>query len=236
MRILNATQYQLSIMADNKQTFQIPPGQLSTPFAGSKSMVMKAVNLGHPGEIGIICSNVYEYQIAQTVTIAGSYLYETDEDAISKLIDKNTDYTNKRSEYQTNNLELSKANNYISELQNEISELKKKLVEQTNNENSATNDDSETINELTSTVNELRGYRVKFEELTKEVKKSYVSKKEMDSAKSNIKNLTDENDKLKEGMEKALKLIDDMKADFKEACKKFNIKKKDAEWVQEDSE
>jgi predicted nucleic acid-binding Zn-ribbon protein len=184
--------------------------------------VRAIVKLGPQNEIGIIYTSTYEYTIAGTVSVALPYLYASEEEAIAKLIDKNVDYNKKPSVSEIKNIELDKANHTIEQLKKEINELK----------NSPSNN-NDSIKELNEKVNELTGYRVKFDELTKDVKKNYVPKKDLDSANSNIKELSDENSELKEGLEKSLKQIEVMKADFNAACVKFKLSKKDAEWIQE---
>jgi ribosomal protein S13 len=225
----------------------IPPGQLSEIFIGTKNTVMAAVKLGTNKEIGIIYGGGYELDEAKSVSVALPYLYATEEEAIAKLIDKNVDYTVKPPINELKSLELDKANQIIEKYKKEVEELKKELKNKLEGKGTSASDteEDESFKNLRKEFETLKiehkkvidenteyiGYRNKFNDLQKEVKNTYIQKAKTDIIK--IEKLEAENKNLKEGIENALKQIEDMKLDFNAACKKFNLNKKDGEWIQE---
>lgn len=228
MRVLNATRSRLSFIDDRGDTITINPGQLSHTFVGTRNAVISAIGLGSETEIGIICTSPYDVDIANDVKVASPYIHFTEEEAIAKLIKKDVDYTRKPTRYEIENLELDKANYQIEQYKKEIEELKLKC------ENKSQDEEAELtkLKEVTDKITELTGYREKFEDLQKQVKKNYVQKSEYDKVFIKIKEIETENKKLKEGLEKTLTQIEEMKNDFNAACQKFKITKKDDEWVQ----
>jgi hypothetical protein len=93
MKILNAIRMDLSIVDDSGELINIPPGQLSKSFIGSAKIVLSAIELGYVHEIGIILESQDDFDEAVKVPLAIPYLYSNENEAISKLIDKNIDYT-----------------------------------------------------------------------------------------------------------------------------------------------
>ena len=223
MRILNAKRRTISMSLPRGKQIVIPPGEMSGSFVPTTDIVLAAVQLGTSSEIGLIYSGSYEFNVIQTVTIAPQYAYMTEVEAIDKLINKNVDYSKRQTPIEAKNVELDKANQTIKQLTKEINELKEK----------GSVNESDVVKELNEKVNELTGYRVKFDELTKDMKKNYVPKIEVEQAKSELDLVESENVKLKEALESAIKQIEAMKVDFNNACVKFRLAKKDAEWIQE---
>lgn len=117
MLILNATTKVKSVMTDRGDMIQIMPGEVSRVIIASRNIVLSAMDLGSPSEVGIIISGSYEMDIAKSITGVVPYLYTDEAEAKSKLIDPSIEYKG--------NLNSSKVN-----LQNEtIIKAKDKEIE-----------------------------------------------------------------------------------------------------------
>jgi len=136
MQIINATTRIKSIMADNGQSIQLMPGKVSEVFLASKQLILAAIKLGTPKEIGIVTGGSYEFEIAKSITAAAPYLYNDLNEAKAKLIDPSIDYSAKRAatadmlvkqQLIDRTAELNKANE-------ELAKLKKQLESESNNE------------------------------------------------------------------------------------------------------
>lgn len=227
-------------MTDKGDLMSIAPGELSKMFIGSKNMILSAIKLGSPSEIGIIYSSTYELEQARTISTVVPYLYSSEEEAKAKLIDKNLDYNSKPSMTDIKNLELDKANLRVAELVKELNELKDKYDGLNQNFNQHPSEEIsallEQIESLKSDLTkekesntELTGYRVKFETLQKEIDENYLPKIK------DLELISSETETLKDGLDKALKQIEGMKSDFNTACRKFKLNKVEGEWIQEQS-
>lgn len=125
MLILNATTKVKCVMTDNGSLVSIMPGEVSTLIIASRNLIIAAMELGSPQEVGIILSGSYELDIAKTITGSIPYLYTDEMEAKAKLLDASIDYKS--------NLNAGKVNAQNEELlkikDQQIMDLKKQLVE-----------------------------------------------------------------------------------------------------------
>lgn len=95
MIIVNATKVVKTIMTDKGSLVSIMPGECSTLMIASRNLIITAMNLGTPSEIGIVINGSYEMDIAKNITGSVPYLYTDIEDAKAKLLDPSIDYKSK---------------------------------------------------------------------------------------------------------------------------------------------
>jgi myosin heavy subunit len=124
MLILNATTQVKSVMTDSGDLITILPGQLSRMIIASKNLIISAINLGTPQEIGVILNTSYELTIAQGITGSTPYLYTDQNEAIAKLIDPSMNY---QSELNTNKVNHENEFNLIAK-DKEIEGLRKEVA------------------------------------------------------------------------------------------------------------
>jgi chromosome segregation ATPase len=136
-------------MTDKSELITILPGSKSKLMIASKNLISAAIKLGTPSEIGVILGGGYEFDVAKSVTAAIPYLYNSIEEAESKLLDPSIDYQSKV-ETQKNTLQLQEEvkskNAVIEQLESQVADLRAKL------ESSV---DSAKCNELETQVAEL---------------------------------------------------------------------------------
>lgn len=123
MLVLNATTKVKSVMTDRGDLIQIGPGEFSRIIIASRNIIISAMNLGSPTEIGIVITGSYEMDIAKSITGCIPYLYTDQDEAKAKLLKADVDYKG--------NLNASKINAANEELirskDEEISSLKTQL-------------------------------------------------------------------------------------------------------------
>lgn len=130
MLILNATTTVKSIMTDKGALISILPGELSQLMTASKNLIISAINLGTPDEIGVILGGSYEFEIAGKISGSTPYLYTDVTEAKAKLLKENVDYKGNLNASKVNKLneeeiqKLKAANELDKQL---IAELKEKL-------------------------------------------------------------------------------------------------------------
>jgi len=130
MIIINGTKISKSILASNGDIINIPPGGQSQLTIASSYLIRAAMKLGDPTEIGIVINGSYEMQVASSITGSAPYLYTDLNEALSKLIDPNTDYTAKMDNSKNIHVyqdELKGKDETIKMLNSEIADLKSKL-------------------------------------------------------------------------------------------------------------
>lgn len=126
MQIINATKSVRSILADDGELITIKPGDVSKVFTASSNAIRAAINLGQPNEIGIILGGSWERDIAKTITASADYLYTDIDDAKSKLLDPNVDYSSRMKEDISSMKDVAKESAYkdtIEKLNNKIRQL-----------------------------------------------------------------------------------------------------------------
>lgn len=182
MRILNATTKQISIMTDRNELLSVAPGEMSTLFVGSKNIVLAAIKLGTPEEIGIVVGSTYELDIARSVSTSLPYLHMTEDEAIAKLIDKDKDYKSRQViGADSMKLELQKKDEEIANLKNEKAELEKKIAD------SESKGVDEVVSEYKSELKAKSEQIQKLESDIEELKASEkISKEKLESAESTI--------------------------------------------------
>lgn len=167
MQIINATKSVRSILADDGELITIKPGEVSKVFTASSNAIRAAINLGQPNEIGIILGGSWERDIAKTITASADYLYTDLEDAKSKLLDPNVDYSAKMKEDISSMKDMAKEIAYkemIEKLNIEIRQLK-------------------SMNESLSNNTELSALQDRFQD---QINKTNEVEKERDNYKSQL--------------------------------------------------
>jgi len=131
MIIVNATKTVKTILTARGDVMTIQPGGQSEMTVASGYLVRAAMKLGDPSEIGIVINGSYEMNVASQITGSAPYLYTDLQEALSKLIDPNIDYTarldNSKNVLQLKD-ELEGKNAEIKKLQAEIGELNSRLT------------------------------------------------------------------------------------------------------------
>lgn len=164
MVILNATRSVKSLISDSGSLITIKPGQLSQVMIASRNLIISAMKLGEPDQIGIIISGSYEMDISKTITGAIPYLYTNVNEAKNKLLDPNINY--EEGSVATNlNAELAKKNQEIEKLKEELQSKK------STNENSKSNALVTEFNTLQSKYNSLMSERNALEDAKKKATK-----------------------------------------------------------------
>lgn len=131
MLVLNATTKVKSVMTDRGDLIQIGPGEFSRIIIASRNIIISAMNLGSPSEIGIVVTGSYEMDIAKTITGCVPYLYTDQDEAKAKLLKADVDYKGNLNASKVNavNQELiAKKDKEIEELNNQILTLKSELA------------------------------------------------------------------------------------------------------------
>lgn len=186
MLVLNATTKVKSVMTDRGDLIQIGPGEFSRIIIASRNIIISAMNLGSPTEIGIVITGSYEMDIAKSITGCIPYLYTDQDEAKAKLLKADVDYKGNLNASKINavNEELIKSkdeeilslktqlDNYKKELKSLLNsdqvrvELEKQVESITKNLKTTVDerdrlktqlqDSEDQIQSLTKTVNELR--------------------------------------------------------------------------------
>lgn len=130
MQVLNATTKVKSIMTDRGNLITIKPGELSELIIASRNMIVSAMNLGEPKDIGIIIKGSYEMDVAKNITGAVPYLYTDEDEAKSKLLDPSIDYVGTLNASKVNMVNeeiIKKKDEEIEKLKTEVSDITSKL-------------------------------------------------------------------------------------------------------------
>lgn len=130
MFILNATKFSKSLMTENGTIISVAPGEVSQLMIASRNMVIAAMKLGNPQEIGIILNGSYEMDLVKQITGAVPYLYTDIAEAKSKLIDPSIDYKGHLESNKANLVLEDKVKTLTEEnslLKNQISNLENEL-------------------------------------------------------------------------------------------------------------
>lgn len=130
MLVLNATTKVKSVMTDRGDLIQIGPGEFSRIIIASRNIIISAMNLGSPTEIGIIITGSYEMDIAKSITGCIPYLYTDQDEAKAKLLKADVDYKGNLNASKINaaNEELIRSKDEeISSLKTQLNDCKKEL-------------------------------------------------------------------------------------------------------------
>lgn len=130
MLVLNATTKVKSVMTDRGDLIQIGPGEFSRIIIASRNIIISAMNLGSPTEIGIIITGSYEMDIAKSITGCIPYLYTDQDEAKAKLLKADVDYKGNLNASKINavNEELIKSKDEeILSLKTQLDNCKKEL-------------------------------------------------------------------------------------------------------------
>ena len=130
MLVLNATTKVKSVMTDRGDLIQIGPGEFSRIIIASRNIIISAMNLGSPTEIGIIITGSYEMDIAKSITGCIPYLYTDQDEAKVKLLKADVDYKGNLNASKINaaNEELIRSKDEeISSLKTQLNDCKKEL-------------------------------------------------------------------------------------------------------------
>ena len=130
MLVLNATTKVKSVMTDRGDLTQIGPGEFSRIIIASRNIIISAINLGSPTEIGIVITGSYEMDIAKSITGCIPYLYTDQDEAKAKLLKADVDYKGNLNASKINaaNEELIRSKDEeISSLKTQLNDCKKEL-------------------------------------------------------------------------------------------------------------
>lgn len=130
MLVLNATTKVKSVMTDRGDLIQIGPGEFSRIIIASRNIIISAMNLGSPTEIGIVITGSYEMDIAKSITGCIPYLYTDQDEAKAKLLKADVDYKGNLNASKINavNEELIKSKDEeILSLKTQLDNCKKEL-------------------------------------------------------------------------------------------------------------
>lgn len=130
MLVLNATTKVKSVMTDRGDLIQIGPGEFSRIIIASRNIIISAMNLGSPTEIGIVITGSYEMDIAKSITGCIPYLYTDQDEAKAKLLKADVDYKGNLNASKINaaNEELIRSKDEeISSLKTQLNDCKKEL-------------------------------------------------------------------------------------------------------------
>lgn len=130
MIILNATRTVKTIMTDNNKLITIQPGEVSQMMIASRNLIVTAINLGSPSEIGIIISGSYEMDVTKSITGSIPYLYTDIDEAKSKLLDSSIDYKqnlNQKKDNIVHEAEMKEKDDKIKTLKGNIESLNAEL-------------------------------------------------------------------------------------------------------------
>jgi hypothetical protein len=248
MKIVNGTMSVISLMTDNRELISIKPGEVSGLFIATKQIIFAAMSSGPKEMIGFVINGSYESDLINQIPGAIQYAYYTEEEAVSKLIDKNKSYKPKRALASDSALlEIQKKDDEINSLKEELRASNVKLdelktsCEKTINEKTAeveTAGIKYTQLELStkSMVADIKAERDLNNKLKEDINKL---KTELDQTKNfevkdtlEYKELEDKYNKLKDEGQKLLDQTNQMKDDFNACCLKFGItRSKNGRWV-----
>lgn len=130
MLVLNATTKVKSVMTDRGDLIQIGPGEFSRIIIASRNIIISAMNLGSPTEIGIVITGSYEMDIAKSITGCIPYLYTDQDEAKAKLLKADVDYKGNLNASKINaaNEELIRSKDEeILSLKTQLNDCKKEL-------------------------------------------------------------------------------------------------------------
>lgn len=136
MLILNATKNVKSVMTDRGDLVTIKPGELSPVMVASRNLILSAINLGSPAEVGVILNSSYEMEIIKNITGAAPYIYTDTAEAQARLIDPSIDYQGTLAADKVNllNVEaIKEKDEEIKSLKEQVKELTEKLAQSTDN-------------------------------------------------------------------------------------------------------
>lgn len=252
MQILNATQSVKCVMTDRGDLISIPPGELSPMVIASRNLVISAIQLGSPSQIGIVVSGSYETEIISKITGAVPYIYGSIEEAKAKLIDPTINYA----PVVTESINTTKLQLMIDERDVQIRGLEDEIVEL--NSKIATLESNDRIGELEgdiqkfrSEITELNADKVRLQGMNTELNeqinsltqnlnsvRSELGKRTQEQAAQSemINKLTEQNNELtmklnsaSEGSSKELseatELIESLKANLKESVDQIDSMK-----------
>lgn len=237
MKVINAKKGVLLFPLGNEQMIQVAPGKLSENFIADANVIRSLIIGNRPEEVGFILSSSYELDIARNVTGCIPYIYNTDEEAIEKLI-KGRDFTptpnNPAKALDGLKLEIARRDDTISNLNKEIEEKDAQLAELLKSQKP----NIEKIDSLSKEKVNLEANVKNLEKVTADLKtelesantKSKSQDSEIKSLKSTIatkdsmiQQLQSEKQQLIDEGNKTLKSVEDLKSVFKQVLDKFDI-------------
>ena len=186
MFIVNATNKVQNLMTDKGTMIQIMPGKESQMFIASKNLILGAIKLGNPNEIGIVVSGSYELDIAKNIACAIPYLYTDLQEAKTKLIDPSKDYTIKNAVANEVVLrqQVLNATKECNELKAQIKQLQADLA------NASTNDQMGKLNDIIAEktkIQETQEKRIKELENQLKMANENEQKSRLDASDANSK-------------------------------------------------
>jgi Chromosome segregation ATPases len=193
MQIVNAKKSTLTFIMQNGTVVSIPPMDVSGVFLATEEIVRTMIISNNPDEIGIVIGNTFEYDIAKRNSGCLPYLYNTVEEAKSKLFEgKDISMTappKSAKEVDGLRLEIGKKEETIKDLKRKVKGLEEALQSAGDTqETAAPGIESDTILELNSKV----------EELTRDLK---IKTKDLDSHKVTISKLDESVTKLNQKLD-----------------------------------
>lgn len=126
MFILNASTTVKSIMQSNGQLISIEPGKVSQIIIASRNVIISAIKMGSPDEVGLILNGSFEVEVAKTITAAIPYLYTDIDEAKAKLLKADVDYKGNLNAAKINlatEAELKKKDEEIKKLTAQVKDL-----------------------------------------------------------------------------------------------------------------
>lgn len=254
MYILNATKSVKSVMADNGDLISVNPGEMSKLIIASRNLIIGAMNLGEPTEIGIILCGSYEMDLTRGIAGINAYVYTDPDEAKSKLMDPSIDYkanlnsqrVNIRMENEVARLEgeLKDRDERIAGLKKEVQALKEsdELVslrksvadlelrargdaDAAKRLEAQLQEKDDRINELSLKLSEVRqDLGAKTQDLTAYVKSNADMSQELTRLRAN-KGESKEVERLKGQLEEANELVEKVRSEFRGICKRFGIER-----------
>lgn len=214
MIVLNATKQVKSLMTDRGDFINIEPGSESRLVIATRNMIIGAMKLGSPMEIGIIISGSYEFEIAKSITGSTPYLYTDVDEAKAKLLDPNIDYKQ--------NINADKINyqsqEQIKEMTVEMEGLKSTIQELKNKLKTATESDESARVESERKYKDLEGKFIKVQEERDRIKSQLAeSQDQVSNLTGNLNSIRKEYEDTKGYYAETQKVVDKLTAELKTA-------------------